>query len=281
MARWRAIGMTVGAAVLVLGALGAGLAAWGGPLLDLRPAEISLDTPQPEREARGRALLQAAYEAHGAQAWMAHPGQRLEMRDTWPGWMGTVGSPWPHPDMRLTVHQRRHSFDSDVVLHGGEVEGTVWAIRDGQPLRQAPGGEREPVDDATIAFILPTVHYFVELPQRLTEAELVRHVGTETVGGSDYEVVYATWGSWAANETFDQYLVYIDPESGRIEKVAYTVREIARFIGGTAHYQAFQELDGVTLGTRITITNAVTDDPSTDQGLIHRMVIEEMAVEAL
>jgi len=279
---WQRIGGVVAVGLVGLVGVVGGLVAWGGPLNDLRPDVITVDAPQPDREAKGRELLQAAYEAHGAKRWMDQPGQRLQLRDDWPGTMGVISRPWPLDGQRLTVHQRRHnSFDSEVVMHGEGVEGTVWAIQDGQPYKQLPGQPRAAVDDDAIAFLLPTMHYFVELPQRITEAELVRYVGTETVGDTTYEVVYATWGSWAAGDTYDQYLVYIDPQTGRIDKAAYTVRDITRFLGGAAHYDGFDEVGGVLMPGTITITFDVNDDPTDDANVIHRMTIESLEIAAL
>lgn len=273
MKTWQWIGVGGASAVAVGLVVIAGLVAWGGPLADIRPDVITPDAAQPEREARGREVLALALEAHGgADAWAADGGQTFTMVDEWPGMYAWI-SPWGMERAELEVVQRRHTFDSTVTF----ADGRVWGITDGQPWTST-GGERTEVDDPNIRFILPTVHYFVEAPQRLQEAELVRYAGTRQIGGTTYDVVYATWGTWAANGDYDQYLIFVDADTHRIEKLEYTVRDMMRPIRAAIHYEDFVEVGDVTVATRCTVTSEVTDDPAA-AGFMHRMVLSGVRVE--
>ena len=241
-------------------------------LADLQPEVITIDA-QPEREARGRALLDAAAEAHGGRdAWRAHDTLELVFVDDWYGMAATLFDPWPDASMRGHVVQRPATFDSRVKFLGGAKDGWTWGIEDWQPYTIDPDGAKVESDDADIRFMLPTVHYFVDLPFRLPEAELVRHVGTETVGGQAWEVVYATWGTITKNADYDQYLVYIDPDSGRIGKVKYTVREIAGVVTGTCHLDDVRPVGDLLLAHTMTVTPEPGDDLTADA--MHTMRIE-------
>jgi len=259
-------------ALLVLAV--AAFAITGGPLADIKPASVRADDPDADR--RGRALLAAAYEAHGGDAALrSHQTATFTMRDTWFG-VNALFNPWPDADQHLRMTTRIHSFDSAAHLLNGPEEGVTWGITDGRSWRLRDGSKTV-APDADIEFMLPTTHYFTELPQRLTEAELVRYVGEETIADSTFDVVFATWGSLDATEQFDQYLVYIDKDTGRIGKIFYTVREIMRSVSGTAHLDDQRSVDGWWVPHRMTITATPSDDP--EGSPLHRMVIEEYAFD--
>ncbi|MCB9679099.1 MAG: hypothetical protein H6737_28615 [Alphaproteobacteria bacterium] len=249
--------------------LGLALAVFGLPLVDIRPASVSV-ADDPAAEARGRELLAAMLEAHGgAEALHRHASLELDLRDTWVG-VGRWFNPWPDADQRAHVRQRVHSFDSEAELLNGPEAGVTWGVTEGAAWRRVDGVE-QPSDSAQIRFMLPTLHYFVEMPQRLTEAPLVRYVGTEEVRGATYDVVYATWERIEANPQYDQYLVYLDPETHRLAKVHYTVREIAPVASGVAHLLDQRPVDGFWVAHDIPVTTGLHDDP---EAYMHRMVLD-------
>ena len=271
----RTLFMVLGLAGAVVVAVVA-VVAWGGPLSDLRPGVIDPSAPQPEREVQGREILAAALGAHGGRAaWQSHAGQTFRLRDQWRGLWGFI-TPWPAADISMRVVQQRHTFDSEVTFLDGPDPGLRWGMEDWRTWVQRPDGARQwqPHDDAS--FTLPTVHYFVELPLRLGEAELVRYVGPRTIGAHTYDVVFLTWQSWAPNPDYDQYLVFVDVETRRIAKVQYTVRRIARFATGTSHLEAYEEVGGVLLPTRIAVSSDPEDDPL---DFHHLMTFHDLAVQ--
>ncbi len=162
---------------------------------------------------------------------------------------------------------------------GGSEDGTTWGVEDFAPYVLDDAGQPSPVDDGDIRFTLPTVQYFLDLPFRLPEAELVRAVGREEVNGIAYDVVHATWGSIERNRDYDQYLIHVNPETHRIDRVTYTVREVAPFVTGTCHLDVQRLVDGLWVPHRVTVTPTPSDP--TDDGGMHRMVVETMRYDSL
>lgn len=265
----RALAWTAGALGLVLLLAVIALVVTGGPLADLRPPEITVD-PQSERETRGRALLDEAWRAAGGERTLAHQRARFELRDEWLG-ISTLFNPWPDDDQRMQIELRTHTFDSQVEFLDGPEEGTTWGITEGSGWIERDG-QRTSSDDTNLLFMLPTVHYFMEISQRLTEASIARWAGERTIDGRTYDVVFATWRTVEAHDEEDQYLVFIDRATGRIGKVQYTVREIARFVVGTCHLGDQREVDGVWIPHRMSVTSEPTDSP---EDYMHRMSVSE------
>ena len=88
----------------------------------------------------------------------------------------------------------------------------TWRAEGEAPPSYSDGDER-------ISFWLPTLQYFLEMPFRLPEGELVDCAGKARIdyGGRKVEVyrVYVTWGSYAPHARLDQYLAYLDVETIR------------------------------------------------------------------
>ncbi len=246
-------------------------------LADIRPDTVSTE-PDHDAEQSGRVLLASAAAAHGGlDTWRSKHSAEMVFTDVWQG-PAKMFSPWPDAEVRARILQHPGTFDSQAEFLQGSKTDWTWGITDGQTYTLDPQGARVDVDDGDIRFMLPTVQYFVDLPFRIVEAELVRSVGTQQVAGSEYTVVYATWGTIDKNREFDQYLVFIDPDTERIAKVEYTVREMAGFITGTAHLDDQRHIDGLWVAHRMTVTTSPDDALDTHS---HVMEIEALRYDSL
>jgi hypothetical protein len=221
-------------------------------LADIRPDAIEA-APDVGAAERGRALLEAAAEAHGGlEAWNRRASVEVEYRDVWNG-VYRLFSPWPEADVSVVHTQTLHTFDSEVRFLGAH-EGLTWGLRDGQPLVQREGQPPEDVKSDDVRFILPTMQYFVEFPYRILEAPIVLDAGPAEVNGIRYQTVFATWEDTAPSPRWDQYVIYIHPETGRIDKAHYTVREISRLVTGTMHFEDYRQVDGAWLSHTMIVT---------------------------
>ncbi|MCB9689812.1 MAG: hypothetical protein H6735_32535 [Alphaproteobacteria bacterium] len=243
-------------------------------LADIRPDAISIDEVQQERAERGRAMLRSAADASGYDAWLRADRSELAFADTWYG-VGRAFNPWPSAHVTADIVQLPGTFDSEVRFTSGAKDGWTWGIEDGHAYVVDPEGGRSETDDAQLRFMLPTTQYFVDMPFRILEAPIVRYVGEETHLGVDYDVVYVTWKSVEANPEFDQYLMYVDQGTGRLGKVQYTVRESARFVSATGHFDDVEQADGIWVPRTMTINTSPDADPATDR--LHVMVVDEIS----
>jgi hypothetical protein len=269
-------------AVASLGLLGLGL----GPA-DLRPETLRPVTEEARR--RGRARLARLAERHGLTAFRTHHTLELVASDTWPG-----GSPWwGEVRQRFRSQSLCGSFTSRVVLLDGQRAGEVWGIQSWAAYRARSGSAAEVrflhAAAPEIEFYLPTLQYFNELPFRLLGAPLAADAGEATLAGRRYDRVLVTWGSFEAHPEHDQYLLWIDHETGLLRSVRYTLRDAVRLAPpeqrwlmpslalGTIHYEDYREVDGVWLPFVQTVVlpppELLPDPPR--EGFFHRLEIEE------
>jgi hypothetical protein len=233
-----------GAALLVLALGGCGLV----PLSDLRTPDIQAEGISAADEARGRALLALAAEAHGGSAWAAHPTWEVVLEDRWSDdfWIKRR-SPWPEDAGRLQFQFVHGSSDGRVTFLDGPLAGTTWGLAGGRTYSQAPGGAPAWGDAPRMASRLPTMQFLLEFPQRITEAPFVGHAGQWDVDGEPMDVVFAAWGSVEPDAAMDQFLVYIDPESHRIQAMQYTVRKSGRWLVGHRFWSDLRPVEGVLM----------------------------------
>lgn len=217
--------------------------------MDLRSPELKAYGLTEENMAKGQALLKAAVEAQNLEALRNYHVYSLKARDEWYKQYGMNFNPWPGDNGALLEYQMAFdTFDNRVTWLEGEMEGEIYGIQSWQIYHQGRGEEMEKVKHKKIRFMLPTMHYFMELPYRLSKAPIISYMGEEILNGIPYHRVFATWDSPEANQ-HDQYILYIHPETELVERTTYTIRDnymwTPKNFYGTAVYSDFRKVDEV------------------------------------
>lgn len=248
-----------------------------GCLADLRPAQLKEEAALPGDSAvKGRALIERAAEVHGLSNWSGHDTYEIVGTDVWQGLLGKAGNPWPHHEVDLTLQFVRGNFDGRAEFRNGEVAGTAWGMQSFETYEEDESGKREFVDNDDARFILAAYHYFFEFPERMRAAPVVHAVGKRDIRGKEYEVVFVSWGIEPSGE-YDQYLVFIDPATGRIEKTQYTLRDFAGFAKGAMHFGDYREVGGALVPFRQTVTFDIDDDP---EKFAHQLTVDSVTLDA-
>jgi hypothetical protein len=242
-----------------------------GCLADLRPDALH-DRVAPKSAPQAQALLDAARDAahrDGATPWTELSGIEVSVHDEFFGLTGSFACPWPENPQTFTYRFRPAVEKGVVRFKDGDQTEWRWGIHDWNTWKQEGGEEPFYEQDQDVLFWLPTLQYFLETAIRLREAEIVDVGGEIELDGKTHQRVYLTWQSYEPNDTVDQYLAYLDAETGRLTRVDFTVRDVAGFLVGTAAYSDFREVGDYVLPYLIEIG----DDPPGN--LLHRYTIRE------
>lgn len=259
--------LTAGAATALVGCAGT----------DLRPDSLSdVTQPSPQEQRRGEALLLQAAQAQGMERWERSQTLSLEMTDVWYGLSGSAFNPWPDADMDLTLTLRTGSFDARADIHKGSKEGWALGLQSWQPYAIPPGGQASFVEDQDTAFILPALHYLIEAPYRALNGTVVSYAGQTTIHGVTYERVMYSWGSLEPSLEHDQYIAFIRADTGRMEKLQYTVRDILRFATGVIHYSDYRDVDGLLLPHKMVVSTGVEDQ---EEDALHIITVREATLD--
>ena len=87
----------------------------------------------------------------------------------------------------------------------------------------------------------------VSISIRIREAQIISYGGEETINGKTYNVLYATWGAEAANTDYDQFLLYLDQSTNKLEILYFTVRDKMNKISVTAEFKDLRKVDDFEL----------------------------------
>lgn len=247
-------------------------------LADIRPESLA-ESPviSSESESAGRALIEGGVRAAGGwEAWRGLDGTTMTAEDHWRG-IFALASPWPASRQDLEMTLWHGTMDSRVTLRNGPQEDWMWGLNNGELWRAKPNRAAKTTKSAAMSFMLPTLHYFVDFPWRIAEADRVAHIGEQTIDNTVYERVYATWGSVEPTAEVDQYVLFYRQDTGRLERSQFTVREGGRAIVGSILFRDLRDVRGVQLPHDMVIT--FRPDADDHERYIHRITVQSYGAE--
>lgn len=252
-----------------------------GCLADIRPRDFQeVKEVSASDEARGRELLERAAKAHGIEKFSQIQTYTMRVRDQWRGVMPRMLNPWPDHEVDVRLSYRAGSFDGRAEFLDGSLRGHTWGLQswrayqvdEEQALAFEPNGDAE--------FILPAIQYLNEFVFRDHSSQIVTYMGRREVSGKSYEAVFVTWDGLSPSKHTDQYIAYIDPDTDRVDKLYFTVRDQMKMATGAIHYEDVRDVDGVLFAFKQYVTLNVDQEPEAYAHLISVSSVELDAVEA-
>ena len=241
-------------------------------LADLRRDSLSEDTPE-AREAGARRLDTLAA-AHGLYAWQGYQVMDVTFEDVWYGDMiKHFMMHWEESPQALRGRFIRGGWTGDLELLSGPDKGKRWGIQSWKAWTAEPGQEPVFEQNDTVEFVVPTTQYFLELPLRMRSATVALDAGQAVWEGKTYDLVFTSWGVPEPMPEADQYLLWIDPETGLLARVDFTVREQGGAAAASARYRHYADVGGVQIAKEIAIFGFM---PGGAQIPIHTFVTEKV-----
>lgn len=220
-------------------------------LKDIRPDPTLAPTAAAQQD--GHARLKALAEAHGGLATLrAARVAEVDMQDVWAGGLMQAFMPWPENGTMLRLTAELGTDTSRLTYLDGAQKGHIMGIQDWVTYTRAADAGQETAgdglvlrDDDTTKFWLPTMQYFLTAPFRLHEATVAYTVGETRFDGRIQDIVFASWGTAKPQDSTDQYLVYIDRQTGRLSRLEYTVRDFGGQVAGGMDYLDHTQTGGL------------------------------------
>lgn len=248
-----------------------------GYLFIFGTADIRTDlTRENPDSAKGRALLDKAAISHGLSKWKEWETVSIKWSDEFAWLPATFASPFPDSSYESDFFFAPGKWDSRLDFTTGKNKGVSWGIQAGKTYKEnAVAPEPMFEDDGEIEFWLPTYQYFVELPSRIFEADVILYAGEQKKDGKTYDGVYATWNSAEVQRNIDQYNLWIDRETGLIAWVDFTIRDYTNFSTGSVQYLQYKNFDGLKLATYMPVKSPPLP------GYLHEMRIIDFAANEI
>lgn len=222
--------------------------ALSGCMADLRTQAIRSNTVPTSDRDHGLQLLQSAVQKQGLDRLATHTTYHMTGTDHWRGMMGKMGNPWNWNNQAMTLRYSVGDFDGQVEVLEGKRAGFIAGLQSWNYYEVNQGRAEVTKADKGLVFILAAFHYFAEMGQRLAQAPYIAYAGEDALGEMDVDKVFVSWGT-ERTKAYDQYVVWIGKESGLIEAVEFTTRDVPgpapSFIYGSLQFDDFRDVDGV------------------------------------
>lgn len=209
--------------------------------------------PPVESEQIAKAKLQETISAQGFTVLEEKNVYQFRATDHWPGLMGGIAKIWPNKTTNFIFKHNFNTFDGNALLLDGKKEGTLIGLQSWVYYeKDGPNAPVEILDTGEkfnkLEFGLVVFHYFLELPYRLYHAPIHRYYGQREWKGQTYDLIFASWGSEAANPTYDQYILWINTTTKLVDYCVYTLRDnsnpLTRHKYGSIAYLDYRNIEG-------------------------------------
>ena len=211
--------------------------------VDIRPNLIK-DNITEEQRQQGKDLLKEVQDAYGGiNHWLA---QGIGIYDQTADWyddkLGVSG--WDELPQQFEMTSTLGTDNSKFKLLYGPNKDQVWGVEDCNTYEEVDGQKRFELNKK-YRHKLIYKNYWFQFPFRISEAPIIVYAGEQEVHNETYDLIYATWGSDAANRKYDQYVMYVNKDTKMIEWLHFTLREKINFIHITCRFSDFQKINGI------------------------------------
>lgn len=165
-------------------------------------------------------------------------------------------------------------FEKDTIeveMLNGQNKGIVYGLVKKDVYQIAPDTGKVFTGEDEVRIYLESLRLYLLLAWKIRDYEILLYSGEMERLGRNYETVYATTVQAEATPDTDQYLAYYERETGAIEWVEFTYRELFSWYKGVIKFGYYEDWNGKLYPRRITIL-----DKFTDVDFVHEIRIERI-----
>jgi len=241
-------------------------------LADIRTTEVkeSFDSK------KGLDILNQMSKAHSLEKWDSISLYSLHLKDEFYGLMGKFGNPFPNNVGEFDLSLIPNTFTSQATFTDEKWEGNIWGIQSWKTYSNLKSDSLKfhTENDKNIEFWLPTYQYFIEIANRIFEADKISYAGEKSYKGKVYDLVFASWKSDIPQKNIDQYLLWIEKETKILGLIQYTVRDQYKWLNATLVYDSYNSLHGVLIPEKMSVS---LSSPSKKK-IMHQITISNIVI---
>ncbi len=229
--------------------VGIGMLSFQSCLSDLRPKEFRTDERfTAASHEKAVSLLNTYAERSGLSKWKTVKTYQVDYADNFYGTFGKLANPFKDKKNNFKLRYVPMKSKGNLRFSSGSEKGMVWGYDEGTTYTKTDrNAQAEIKKSKKITFWLPTYQYFIEFPFRITNADVIYHVGERKYGLQVYDLILVSWKTHKPQKNLDQYLIWINQSTGLVDKLQYTIRDQAGILKGTAIIDEYQDYNGIKL----------------------------------
>ncbi|MFK8037839.1 MAG: hypothetical protein AB8B74_06085 [Crocinitomicaceae bacterium] len=228
-----------------------------GCMYDLRSKSIKKNGISIENTKKGKEILQKAWLKHGFDNLKNFELYSYHGNDTWKGVLGNIGKIWPENKGEMDFKYQIGTFNGRVTFLDGSRKGDVAGLQNWKYYEISNGdtifkGLKEKSTER-IVFGVSAFQYFAEMIDRLKKAPIISYAGEAELRGKQYDLVFCTWGSAMPHMEHDQYIAWVNKETGLLDFTQYTIRDNFlrppgyKSLGGGIEFTDFKLIKGMMI----------------------------------
>jgi hypothetical protein len=229
-------------------------------MADLRTKLVKKEGITNEGTIKGVAILDRAWKKQGFDKIENHQVYSFHGSDTWRGMFGRIGKVWPNKKSELNFKFQVGTFDGQVSFLDGKRKGELAGLQNWNYYEVANNGDiKFKKENKRISFGLAAFQYFTEMVDRLRQAPIISYAGKKELRDKKYDLVFVTWHTDKPHKEADQYIAWINRETGIMDFVQYTIRENylkapgGKAVYGGVEFSDFRNIDGVLIAHEQTV----------------------------
>lgn len=103
-------------------------------------------------------------------------------------------------------------------------------------------------------FLYRAVQHLIQFPYMMSSADIFEYMGVEIWNNKEYDLIFATWGSREPTLNADQYIIWINQETGLIDRFDATGRDLTPWAVAQVLF-SYEKKEGITYPKTIHVRN--------------------------
>ncbi|TGN11068.1 LBF_0142 family lipoprotein [Leptospira ilyithenensis] len=241
-------------------------------LADLRPVIIATAGKNPDLQKKAVLLINNPSDIKLVpEDWTKYKQIQFTLKDVWHSKLVKFFTPIKENEQRMKVHIDFEKDTIEVEMLNGQNKGIVYGLVKKDAYQIAPDTGKVFTGDDEVRIYLESLRLYLLLAWKIRDYEILLYSGEAERLGKNYETVYATTVQAEATPDTDQYLAYYERETGAVEWVEFTYRELFSWYRGVIKFGYYEDWNGKLYPRRITIL-----DKFADVDFVHEIRIERI-----
>ncbi|MBL4709507.1 MAG: hypothetical protein JKY48_13815 [Flavobacteriales bacterium] len=221
---------------------------------DLRTPLIKQNGVTEENANKGKEILERAWKKQGYNKLKNHKVYSYHANDVWKGMFGRMGKIWPDMKSEMDFKYQIGSFDGQLTYVGGKQAGDIVGLQNWNYYEISNNKttfiDKNDKKAKKVVFGIAAFQYFTEMIDRIKDAPIISYAGEGEMRGQQYDLVFCTWNTPEPHMEHDQYVAWINKETGLMDFTQYTIRETYlkppgyKMLGGAVEYANVKNIDG-------------------------------------
>ncbi len=233
----------------------------GCGLADLRNDILKSQEIPEEIQSRAREILKNPIHPDlDPSLWNETRSIQVFLVDYWNSGFVRFFTPVPEKVQAMKVNLSFHRNIVHIQFTDGKQRGRIFGVEEGEPYTYNSRDGRIFTKDSDIQNYAESLRLYILFPFQVHSYKNVAYLGEMNIGNQEYHEIFATNGNWEVSDEFDQYKVYIKKDSGEIEFVQFTYRDVFSFYKGILHYEDYTLYNGRLIPMKIGIKSDFMDE---------------------